>query len=216
MRRARFVLPIVAVLAVLVGRGVLEGRSAMRKATEAEARGDVEATLGYAMRAAKWYVPLASHPAAAYDKLREIARRAEGTGDVDTALIAWQAIRAAARSSRGPWVPFADREREADAQIAVLLASKPAPGIDRDKPRDRLIQEHRALLAAEDGPRPLAVLAFYVGLALSVLASYRLFSAIDATFEPKADREAAQRRAYAALGLAVVGFAVFVIALSRA
>lgn len=215
-RAGLWLLAVVAVLGVLVGRSLLEGRAALRKANEADAKGDVEATLAWSMRAAKWYVPFASHPQAAYDKLREIARRAEATGDADTALIAWQAIRGAAHATRGPFTPFADRAREADTQIAILLAAKPAPGIDRDKPRERLIQEHRALLAAEDGPRPLAVVGLYAGLVLAVIASYRLLGALDASLEANGDREAARRRAVAALGIAVVGFALFVIALARA
>jgi hypothetical protein len=211
-----WLLAALTVLGVLLGRAMLEGRAALRRADEADARGDVEATVAYSMRAAKWYVPFAAHPSAAYDKLREVARRAEASGDADTALIAWQAIRAATRASRGPWTPFAERAQEADAQIAVLLASRPAPGIDRDKPRDRLIQEHRALLAGDDGPRPFAVVALYTGLFVAVLASYRLLGALDAALEANANREAERRRALAALGVTLVGFALFVVALSRA
>jgi len=211
-----WLLAVVAVLGVLVGRAMLEGRAALRRAQEADARGEVEATIAFSMRAAKWYVPFAAHPQAAYDKLREVARRAESSGDADTALVAWQAIRGAGRASRGPWMPFADRALEADSQIAILLATKQAPGIDRDKPRDRLIQEHRALLAGDDGPRPLAVVSLYAGLVIAVAASYRLLGALDASLEPDANREVEQRRALAAFGIAMVGFVMFVIALSRA
>lgn len=215
-RAALWLLAVVAVLGVLVGRAMLEGRAALRRANEAEARGEVEATLAFSMRAAKWYVPLAGHTPAAYDKLRELARRAEAAGDPDTALVAWQAIRGAAHATRGPWMPFEDRVREADTQIAILLAARPAPGIDRDKPRDRLIQEHRALLAGDGGPRPFAVFSLYAGLVVALLASYRLLDALDASLEANADRDAARRRALAATGMALIGFAVFVIALSRA
>ncbi|MBI2393917.1 MAG: hypothetical protein HYV09_30375 [Deltaproteobacteria bacterium] len=223
--RRLWIVALVALLAALVGRAILEGRAAVRRADEAEARGDVEGTIAWSMRAAKWYVPGATHPRIGYDKLREVARKAEAAGDLDTALIAWQAIRAAGRATRGPWVPWESRAREADAQIAILLTAKGTPGIDRDKPRERVIQEHRALLARDDGPRPAAVAAFYVGLAIAALGSFRLLAAVDALLARDLvsgsplrgmDREPERRRAWAALGVAVVGFAVFVIALSRA
>jgi hypothetical protein len=215
--RARpWVLAACAVVGVLVGRSMLEGRAALRRASEADAQGDVEAALAFSMRAAKWYVPFADHPRAAYDKLREIARRAEAAGDPDTALVAWQAIRGAAYATRGPYLPFAERVREADGQIALLLASKPPPGVDRNKPRERLIEEHRARLSAEIGAQPLAVAFMYAGLALALFASYRLFAALEASLGDGTERDSARRRAFAALGIAALGFGMFVIALSRA
>lgn len=216
-KRRLWIVALVALVATLVGRAVLEGRAAVRRANEAEARGDVEATIAWSMRAAKWYVPGATHPRLGYDKLREVARKAEAAGDLDTALIAWQAVRGAARASRGPWVPWEGRAREADAQIAILLTAKATPGIDRDKPRERVIQEHRALLARDDGPRPAAIAAFYAGLVIALLGSYRLLAAVDALLARELrDREPERRRAWAALGVAALGFAVLVIALSRA
>ena len=95
-----WVFAILSVVALLSARAVLEGRAAVRRADECLKAGDTEGAVAHAMRAAKWYLPLASHPREGYDRLRNIARRAESTGDADTALVAWQAIRAASKSTR--------------------------------------------------------------------------------------------------------------------
>lgn len=213
MRARRLGLVLAAVLAVLVGRSLLEGRASMRRALEHDARGEVDAAIANAMRATKWYVPFAAHPREGYDLMRTIARRAEAAGDVETALVAWQAIRGGAFATRSLYSPYDDRRREADAQIAILFAARPPAGIDRDKPRDRLVQEHRALLARDEGPRPSAVVALYVGLAMFVFGAYR---ALDDSSAAPSDREPARRRLYASLAVAVVGVIAFAIAVSRA
>lgn len=205
---------LVALVLLLVGRGLLEGRAAVRRAQELDAHGDVDGAIAHAMRAAKWYVPLSSHPREAYDLLRTIARRAEANGDADTALIAWQAIRAGVRATRSVYVPYEDRLAEADKEIAILLSSKPPPGIDRDKTREQIFEEHRALLARDDAPKPFAVVALYGGLAIWALGIYRLSMLFDG------DRARRARPALATLAvpiaLAIVGIAVFLVSLSRA
>jgi hypothetical protein len=212
--RARQVsLALGALLAVLVSRSLLEGRASIRRAYEHDSRGEVDAAIANAMRATKWYVPFAPHPREGYDLMRTIARRAEAAGDVETALVAWQAIRGGAHATRSLYVPFEDRSREADGQIALLLAARPPAGIDRDKPRDRLVQEYRALLARDDGPRPAAVVALYAGLAMFLFGAYR---ALDDSATSPSDREPARRRTYASVALAAVGFIAFAIAVSRA
>ncbi len=215
-----YLLAVLALLAVLVGRAMLEGAAAVRRSDEQAAKGDVEGAIAHAMRATKWYVPLASHPREGYDRLRDIARRAELAGDVDTALVAWQAIRAGARGTRSFWIPYADRLREADEHIALLLASKPPPGIDRGKPREQLVQEHRALLSRDDAPRPLAVVAMYMGLAVWLLGAWRASAAIEAWAEDKSvvDRwgDGRGRRAITGGLMALCGVVAFLLALSRA
>jgi hypothetical protein len=208
---------VVSLIALLVGRGILEGRASLRRAIELDQRGETDMAIGHAMRAAKWYVPLASHPREAYDLLRSIARKAEARGDGDTALIAWQAIRAAARATRSVNTPYDDRLQEADKEIAILLASKPPPGIDRDKPREKLFEEHRALLARDDAPKPAAVFALYAGLALWVFAVIRLGSVLDTWASAAAvDRSGVLARLALPALLAVIGIGVFLLSLTRA
>jgi hypothetical protein len=207
-RRVLFVIG--AVLLLLVARGMFEGRAAIKRAYAYDAQGNVEGAIANAMRATKWYVPLASHPREGYDLLRTIARRAESVGDVDTALIAWQAIRAGAHATRSLYTPFADRAREADTQIAILLAARPPPGIDKDKPREKIVQEHRQDLARTDGPNALAVVALYGGLALVLFGAYRALE----KFEGEA--EVARRRRMTSLAIAVAGFVTVILAFARA
>ncbi len=194
-----------AVLVLLMGRGLFEGEAAMRRAEKATTD---DAAIAYSLRAAKWYVPFASHPRRGYDLLRTIARRAESVGDVETALIAWQAIRAGTRATRSLYMPFEDRAREADAQIAILLAARPPAGIDRDKPREKIVQEHRQDLSRADGPHPLAVAALYAGMLLGLFGAYRAMSRVD---DPETDR----RRRLTSLALAGAGLLTVVIAFAR-
>lgn len=202
----RGALVVASVLSVLTARGVLEGEAAMRRAEQAPTD---DAAIAYALRAAKWYVPFASHPRRGYDLLRTVARRAESVGDVDTALIAWQAIRAGTHATRSFYMPFEDRAKEADAQIAILLASRPPAGIDRDKPREKIVQEHRQDLARTDGPHPLAVIALYAGLFVGLFGAYRAMSRVP-------DADADRRRRLTSLALAAGGLLLVLIAFARA
>lgn len=204
----RGALIVAAVLLVLIARGMLEGRAAIVRARACDK--DVECRIAYAMRATKWYVPFASHPAEGYELLRNIARQAESVGDVETALIAWQAIRGGARATRSFYQPFEDRAREADAQIAILLAARPPPGIDKDKPREKIVLEHRQDLARTEGPNPVATVALYAGLALAIFGAYRAME----TTGP--DAETDRRRRMTSLAIGAVGLLTLVLAFARA
>lgn len=206
----RVVLVIAAVITLLVVRGMFEGRAAMRRAFAFNAQGNVEGAMAHALRATKWYVPLASHPREGYDLLRTIARRAESVGDIETALLGWQAIRAGTHASRSLYTPFDDRAREADAQIAVLLAARSQPGIDRDKPREKIVQEHRMDLARAEGPNALVVVVLYVGLFVGLFGAYRAMES------GTADVDSDRRRRLTALALAGFGLLTVVLAFARA
>jgi hypothetical protein len=197
---------VASVVVLFVARAMFEGEAAMRRAERAD---NDDAAIAYALRATKWYVPFASHPRRGYDSLRAIARRAESVGDIETALIAWQAIRAGTHATRSFYMPFEDRAKEADAQIAILLASRAPAGIDRDKPREKIVQEHRQELARTDGPNALAVVALYAGLAVGLFGAYRALSRV-----PDADVD--RRRRLTSLALAAGGFLLVLIAFARA
>jgi hypothetical protein len=197
------------VIATLAGRALVEGSTSVKRADDAIARGDVDAAIAHAMRATKWYVPFAPHVEAAYDRLRAIARKAEAAGDVDGALVAWQAIRAGARGTKSLWQPFEDRLAEADAHVATLLASKPPPGVERDEPREQRAREHLELLATSAAPKPAAVVALYVGLAAWLYGAHRALSALRA-------KQARARLAWTGAVIASVGLVVFLFALARA
>jgi hypothetical protein len=205
----------ITILLVLAGRMLIEGRAAMRRATELDRQGEVEAAIGAAMRAAKSAVPLSPHPRRAYDLLRTIAHRAEASGDVETALVAWQAIRGAAIATRGIGSPAEERRVEADREIAAILATRPAPGVDRDKTAAVRAAEHRAELAVDVGPAPWVVVALYLSLGVWLAGALRLARAIDQGRDPAATA-LARRRAVAAAALALIGLGAFALIAWRA
>src|SRR5207302_9691110 len=110
-----------AALLLLVGRAIFDGTASMHRSDELWARGEIDGSVALAMRAARLYVPLAPHVRAAYDRMRTIALDAELRGDRETALLAWEAVRGASRSTRTFWTPYADRASEADEHAATLL-----------------------------------------------------------------------------------------------
>ncbi len=210
---------VVALLVILAARNVLEGTAANRRSDELRARGDLDGAIALAMAATRAYVPWAPHVGAGYDRLRDIALGAELAGDSETALLAWEAIRAGARATRTLYTPFADRLAEADDRIAVLLATRSLPGIDREKPRDLVVREHRALLAEASAARPFAIVAMYVGLAFFLFGAHRSVGGIDAqrVFAP-ARVLGSPRAEHVAAGvvLAMMGMGALAWALLRA
>jgi hypothetical protein len=117
MKRAVAITAIaLAVVGVIGLRAVLAGRRALADGDDWMLRGKpAEAICSYEA-AARWYVPLAPHVDAAYAKLRALAAKP------DQALLAWRAIRSAARATRSLWQPHAADLADADAQIAKLEA----------------------------------------------------------------------------------------------
>jgi len=113
---------IVAVIAVISLRVVLAGRGALGDGDDWMLRGKPAEAIRSYEAAARWYVPFAPHVDAAYAKLRGLA------GDTPTGLLAWRAIRSAARATRNLWQPHAADLADADAAIARLAARDPAAG----------------------------------------------------------------------------------------
>jgi len=209
-------LAVTLIALLLVGRGVLEGRASLRKCDESLAKNDVEGAIAYGMYAAKWYVPFAPHVRQGYDRLRTIALRAELAGDTETALVAWQAVRAAALGSQSVWIPFDDRRHEADDHIAALLGSEPPPTVENKRTKEQRIADHRALLAAEVRPKTLAVVALYAGLLAWAIGAVTVGRALDD--DPKrAPPSGGRGRALGTgLVLAIAGIVAFFVALGNA
>ncbi len=207
---------VVAVVMLLVGRGVLEGNAALARSDEAKARNDLDAAIAFGMYAAKWYVPFAPHVPAAYGRLRDISLAAELSGDPETALIGWQAIRAAALGTQSLWVPFDDRRREADEHIATLLGSQPAPTVDAKRTREQRIAEQRSLLAGEVRPKTGAVVTLYLGMFAWIAGAFWLARALDD--DPRRAPPPGGRSRAVSLGLvlAVVGVVAFFVSLGNA
>ena len=154
MKRAAAIV-VLAIVAVISLRAVLAGRGALADGDDWMLRGKPREAIRSYEAAARWYVPLAPHVDAAYAKLRGL------TGDTPTGLLAWRAIRSAARATRTLWQPHAADLAAADAAIARLAAQDPEGG------EGRTIAWHDARLSEDlRANRGAAVLA---GLGIAIL-----------------------------------------------
>jgi len=109
---------VVAVLAALSIRVVVEGRSALGTGDDWMLRGKPIEAAGAYETAARWYLPLAPHVDDAYAQLRKLA----ASDDPAVSLAAWRAIRSAAHATSGLWTPHAQDLADADAAITHLEA----------------------------------------------------------------------------------------------
>lgn len=110
---------VVAALAVLALRVVIEGRAALAEGDAAMAQHHVVDAIAAWETAARWYLPLAPHVDDAYARLAEVAK------EPPFALVAQRAIRSAALATRTLWQPHADELAAANAAIATLAADDP-------------------------------------------------------------------------------------------
>lgn len=161
----------VAIAGVAAIRMVWLGRAALADGDAARKRGDVAAAIDAWRAAARDYLPFAPHVDAAYDRLATTARDAEKTGDADTALAAWRAIRTASRATSGISTPHADLAAEADQRIAALMAGDPDGSLVAGETVEARTAWHAARLAPVPGPglgmiliAGLGVVAWVVGL----------------------------------------------------
>jgi hypothetical protein len=166
----------------LAGGGALVGASAVRVVSEGRAElarsetawesGDVAGATVHARAAARAYVPFASHVDLAYARLRTIARAGEGRGDVESALFAWRAIRAAANGSRSFLTAHARQRDAADTAISRLSArSRAVPTTPAGGDDDGTKMASRA-----ESTRPSWGALLLVGAALWVGAGFRIAS----------------------------------------
>lgn len=134
-------------LVVLFARAAWDGRAALREGDRAWSRGaHVEAVVSY-RRALRWHAPWSPWTVEAARKLETIAKRASERGDDALAVFAWRAVRGSLLASRSLYQPQPERLRQANEQIATLMAHDPVqPAMDRDKSVAVLRAEHLALL----------------------------------------------------------------------
>jgi hypothetical protein len=213
--RARLLVRALVVLGLVLGsfalRVVTSAASELSAGDRSRARGEVEAALIHYRRAARWYAPGSPYHVEALGRLGAIGADAEQHGDVDLALAAYRAIRAAIMSTRSFYVPEAERLRAADERIAALMAGLPPPAMDAGKTREQLRLEHLALLRADPGPSAPWSLVLLVGFALWVGSAFAFASrAVD-------EQDRFVRREVLRWGsLIAVGFGLFVLGMSLA
>jgi hypothetical protein len=164
LRRASLGLSVlVAALAIMTARAIVEGESALRRSNVAFDRGDLAAATVDARRAATLYAPGAPHVGAAYARLRAIALGAESSGDRGTAMAAWRAVRGAALETRHLWIP-----RSVDLDDANEALARLESGAIQDPAQAREVRDAAlARLRQDDAPRTRWVLVLGAGFALS-------------------------------------------------
>jgi hypothetical protein len=121
MKRALVVAALVlAALATLAVRTVVEGRAALADGDDAFAQHRVVDAIGAWESAARWYLPFAPHVDEAYSRLRSLAE-----SDRRFAMPAYRAIRSAAWATRTLWTPHQGDLDDANTAIANLAADDP-------------------------------------------------------------------------------------------
>jgi hypothetical protein len=154
---------------MLTARVLHQGELELRSADALAASGNLEEAVVHARKSASFFAPGAPHVPAAYARLIAVARLAEGRGDTQTALFAWQAVRTSALSTRWVVVPHKDELAVANASIARLSAKQPALHGSATQDPAEVQQKLHMLLARQDQPRMPWVFTLLAGfLALSV------------------------------------------------
>jgi hypothetical protein len=204
-----------AVVAVVVGaaavRVISEGRAELASSEAAWATGDVAGATVHARAAARAYVPFAPHVASAYSRLRFIAKDCEGRGDVESALFAWRAVRAAAIGSRS-FLTAHDRQRQAaDAAIARLSSSsRGAPAEVAGEDAVTKVTSDREPGTAGWGLLLFAGVVLWIVAALRITSGAAITSAADSPERKALDlRELGMPIALASIGLVAVWVALF-------
>jgi hypothetical protein len=200
---------VIAALAVVTVRTVIEGERAMQRSDEAFDRGELRDAIAEARRAAVLYAPGAPHVGAAYERLQAIATGAEAAGQRRIAQQAWQAIRGAALETRHVRIPHAAELERANRQLARLEAEALARRDGAD-PAESAVAARR-MLDRDDAPRARWIGALLAGFALA-LAGFGL-----AVFRG-VDREGrlALARMLPGLLLALLGVVCWTVAVYRA
>jgi hypothetical protein len=167
MRRVAVIVVIaLALIGVISLRAVMSGREALGDGDDWMLRGKPAEAIRSYEAAARWYVPLAPHVDAAYAKLRTL------TAGPD-ALLAWRAIRSAARATRSLWQPHAADLADAETAIAGLEARDPEAGAGAGSSIEAREAWHRTRLSedvrASRGAATLAGLGIVILLIGAIL-----------------------------------------------
>lgn len=213
MSKADTAVLVVVLLGSAAVRTVWQGRQELRSGDRAAAKGHEFAAIVHYRRAAQWYAPGAGWVEQSLQQLRRLGTAAERRGDLEQALMAWRAIRAAILSTRSAITPHPELLRQADAHIASLMARHQVPPMDRGKSLTALRQEHLQLLqnAAADRPQPLWTACALLGFALWLGGAWWLLQrAYDAAGAWQT------RRAWPSAACIFIGLVLFVVGLAQA
>jgi hypothetical protein len=168
----------IALVAVVTGaataRVVAAGEREIAQSTAALRAGDPHAAALHARRAAGWYAPGAPHVRVAYDRLIALATAAEGLGNREIALFAWNGVRTAAIETKWIVQPHAEDLERANRAIARMSAATPLPLGASAEPAPVLERKYLETLARDEAPRTAWITALVVAFAAWVLGAIHL------------------------------------------
>lgn len=159
----------IALVAVVTGaataRVIVAGEREITQSTAALRAGDPHAAAVHARRAAGWYAPGAPHVRVAYERLTALATAAEGLGNREIALLAWNGVRTAAIETKWIVQPHAEDLDRANRAIARISAATPLSlGADAE-PAPVLERQYLETLARDETPRTAWIGALVVAFA---------------------------------------------------
>jgi hypothetical protein len=141
------------ILAAATARVIVAGEREIALSTASLRAGDPHAAALHARRAAGWYAPGAPHVRVAYERLIALATAAEGLGDRETALFAWNGVRIAAIETQWLLTPHEEDLARANQAIARIAAATPGPISARVDPPQVIERRHLETLARDESPR---------------------------------------------------------------
>jgi len=200
------------ILATVTIVQVRAGARALERSDDALARADRPGAIAAARDAAQALVPGSPYPTLGYRRIEAIARDAEIHGDDAVASSAWQAMRAAALSTRALTVSTSDWVDEANAGIARVGSRAASGGPDVAKRSDDVRPSEQALLAAlkrDDTPSTL-------GFALLALGGSAFFAGLGRLAWRAGHEPLTWSRARMPALSAVLGLIAYVVACLRA
>lgn len=178
----------------------LDARRELKSAELAEFKGDLwEAVLHYRL-AISAYLPFASYPSRAAQKLSEIAKKAEERGDTLLALEAHHAIRSGFLSARSFYTPKKEWIEKSEVEIVRLLIARGEPQkIYGDVPSNELEKLIRQDLNRYKSPNHLLSLA-----AVLALIGWAVFAGAGVFQLAKGDYKSAAKRFFVFAALYII------------
>jgi hypothetical protein len=154
------------ILAAATARVIVAGEREIALSTAALRASDPHAAALHARRAAGWYAPGAPHVRVAYERLIALATAAEGLGDRETALFAWNGVRTAAIETQWLLTPHEEDLTRANQAIARISAAIPGPISARNDPPQVIERKHFETLARDEAPRTAWIAALVLAFVL--------------------------------------------------
>ena len=171
---------------MVYARAIHGSRESFFAAQEAVSQSRMSDAIYYLKTSASWRVPLNPYVGKAYDRLWQIARKAELGNDRELAIEAYRAIRSSILASRSFTTPSGSTLKDTNERISVLMVQRPHPKALLDRSNDELRRMHYTALQGDPQPDPAWSLVLIAGLLIwagSVI--YFIFGGLDANLKIK-------------------------------